>query len=122
MIPYIRITTIICSFFCIIACNKSKKKANSSINIKETIPINIQKQQGVTINHTKEFRYDYTVIGTDEKNQTVYGNINLDTELGEGKLTTHNDPSNVEVVVESNEEGEIIATDSNGNKYILKIK
>lgn len=92
------------------------------IETKSPTEKSIHFHEGLTFGSQKQFRYDYTVIGTDEKNKEVYGDMNIEAELGQGKLYTHNDPAIVEVVVESNQKGKIIATDSDGNKYFLKIK
>ncbi|WPR71324.1 hypothetical protein SLW70_15530 [Flavobacterium sp. NG2] len=112
-------TAILSSSLCIVACNL---KEIQPIETNATQQIKSPTQNGLTYTSEKEFRYDYSVTGTDEQGRNIYGFINLDTELGEGKLITHNEPSTVEVVVEINSQGKILATDVHGNKYFIQIK
>ena len=95
---------------------------NNAIEIKESAKMPLHFREGLSIASQNQYRYDYAVEGIDEKNQEVHGDMNIEAELGQGKLYTQNTPSIVEVVVESNQKGKIIATDSDGNKYFLKIK
>ncbi|WP_366187440.1 hypothetical protein [Flavobacterium ovatum] len=69
-----------------------------------------------------EFRYDNEVVGIDEKGKEIYGNINIEGEHGEGKLYHTKGKPEINIVIESTENGKLLATDTDGNKYYLKIK
>ncbi|WP_418263195.1 hypothetical protein [Flavobacterium faecale] len=69
-----------------------------------------------------EFKYDHEVTGVDEKGNDIRGNINIEGEHGEGKLYNVLDKPEINIVIESNENGKLIATDADGNKFYLQIK
>ncbi|WP_444626204.1 hypothetical protein ACSLMH_03615 [Flavobacterium columnare] len=68
-----------------------------------------------------EYEYNYDVIGTDQDNNVVTGNIITHKKYGAGILYT-NDKSDIPVEVEWIGYGKLIGIDSNKNEYELKIK
>jgi outer membrane biogenesis lipoprotein LolB len=111
-------TTVVLLF----ACNNNMKK-NDTEEEKAAFHNRLNNIQIEDYNfNSNEFRYDYEVVGIDEKGNEIYGNINIEGEQGEGKLYHTTGKTEINIVIESSENGNIQATDTDGNKYYLKIK
>jgi hypothetical protein len=67
------------------------------------------------------YEYNYNVKGINIKGDSVYGNINVEGKYGAGILLfdTIND---IEINTEWVGQGELKATDKNGNEYYLKVQ
>lgn len=110
------------SFVLLFACNNKPLKENTEVEkVSIENQLNNIQTQTYDLNNT-EFRYDNEVVGTDEKGNEIYGNMNIEGENGEGKLYQVKGRSEVNIIVESSKNGKIIATDTDGNKYYLKLK
>ena len=122
MKSFIKLLIFTIPLIALVSCGKNKKDESSTAD-KEAFNTRLNKlQTGSYGLRNENFRYDYTVSGTDENGNEVSGDINLAGKLGEGKIYSYSEKRTIEVVVESSGEGKAVATDVNGKKYHLKVK
>ncbi|AFH95989.1 TPA: hypothetical protein ACHWKL_005001 [Providencia stuartii] len=66
------------------------------------------------------YGYNYDVSGTDDYGESVSGNIDIQGKYGTG-IITNSDGEEVDVDVEWDGYGELIAEDADGNSYELSV-
>ncbi|MEZ7507141.1 hypothetical protein [Flavobacterium sp. Arc2] len=105
------------SLFCIslIFCSCKNSSESTQLSPKSTYEVEKNKDS------LELSQYLQKVIGTDENGDNVHGNINIEGEIGLGTLI-NKDAIAIEIVVEWNGKNKLLATDSQGYKYNLKVK
>jgi hypothetical protein len=67
------------------------------------------------------YEYNYNVKGVNIKGDSVFGNINMEGKYGAGILL-FDTITDIEINTEWVGQGELKATDKNGNEYYLKVQ
>lgn len=110
---------IICTAISFGSCNtesKPNQKSQHSVPDKEKL---YPSKKNYTYSEDIKSEYQYKVSGTDYDHNKVYGQIDLEGQTGIGTLM-RNEDSQIEIIVEDINHGNLVAIDMNGNQYNLK--
>ncbi|SEA97353.1 hypothetical protein SAMN05443667_113161 [Flavobacterium gillisiae] len=113
----ISISNIQISFFCLSLVLSSCKNSSESPQTINHSAFDVKKE----IEPSELGQYAQQVTGTDENGNNVHGKINIEGKIGLGTLVKK-DTKNIEIVVEWNGINRLLATDSEGYQYNLKLK
>ena len=70
---------------------------------------------------SNHYEYNYDVVGTDENGDEVSGNVDMEGKYGTGYINDEND-NEVYIEAEWIDNGELEATDDDGNTYNLEVE
>lgn len=109
---------IICTAISFGSCNtesKPNQKSQNKVQDKEKVA----PKKNYTYSEDIKSEYQYKVSGTDYDHNKVYGQIDLEGQTGIGTLI-RNEDTQIEIIVEDIDHGNLVAIDMDGNQYNLK--